>query len=356
MKPINILLEDDSVWPGYSFGADTSTSGELVFNTGMVGYPESLTDPSYRGQILMLTYPLIGNYGVPKRSNTASGLDCNFESHQIQATGLVVSHYSERWNHWKGEKSLGDWLKEESIPGITGVDTRGLTRHLRTAGTMLAKIIVNEDPQWYQPEDHHLVAEVSCTSPKIYGSGSKKVALIDCGVKNNIVRELLEQDLTVHVVPWDFPVHQHDFDGIFVSNGPGDPRHCQQTIDHLKISLQKKKPIFGICMGHQLLGMAAGASVYKLKYGHRGQNQPVIEKGTNRALITSQNHGYTLDQHSLPPNWHCWYENLNDQTCAGIIHDSKIFRGVQFHPEATPGPTDSNYLFSTFRKLVEQCS
>ncbi|MAA80350.1 MAG: carbamoyl phosphate synthase small subunit [Deltaproteobacteria bacterium] len=356
MKAIHILLEDNSQWPGYSFGADISTSGELVFNTGMVGYPESLTDPSYRGQILMCTYPLIGNYGVPNQEISKWGFSRNFESTQIQASGFIVSHYCEQWSHWKGEKSLGDWLKEENIPGVTGVDTRSLTRHLRAAGTMLAKIIVNETPEWYQPQDHHLVAQVSCTEPHIYGSGSKTVALIDCGAKNNIIHQLLQRDCTVHVVPWDFPVHQHDFDGIFVSNGPGDPRHCAQTIQHLSICLQRNKPIFGICMGHQLLGMAAGASVFKLKYGHRSQNQPVIEVGSNRALITSQNHGYALDHHTLPEGWSCWYENLNDKTCAGIIHRSQRFCGVQFHPEASPGPTDSSHLFSRFRELVEQCS
>jgi carbamoyl-phosphate synthase small subunit len=329
----------------------------MVFNTGMVGYPESLTDPSYLGQILMLTYPLIGNYGVPDRTKKINELQTHIESHKIQASALIVSQYSKEWSHWNGTQSLASWLIQEDIPALSNVDTRGLTQHLRSAGTMLAKVIIDGDTSWYQPADHHLVAEVSCTAPKTYGSGSRKVVLIDCGVKNQILHQLLAYDLCVEVVPWNYPISNIECDGIFISNGPGDPRHCVDTITHLQEEIKRqRKPIFGVCMGHQLLGLAAGASVFKLKYGHRSQNQPVIEKGTHRCLITSQNHGYAIDTNTLPKNWNCWFENLNDQTCAGLTHTSGLFKSVQFHPEAAPGPLDSRFLFSSFRKLVEECA
>ena len=357
MNKATILLEDGTEWSGVSFGAEHSCSGELVFNTGMVGYPQSLTDPSYRGQLLLFTYPLIGNYGVPKQKKLEHR-SVVFESNHIQASALLVSQYSDDWDHWNGEIGLREWLKKERIPALTEVDTRGLTKHLRNAGTMLAKIIIHDSvPEWYHPERINLVAQASCTSTQTYGKGSKKVVLIDCGAKNQILHQLLSLDLTVEVVPWNHPLSQLKYDGICISNGPGDPRHCRETISHIRNEIQQKRaPIFGICMGHQILGLAVGASIFKLKYGHRSQNQPVIEVGTQRCLITSQNHGYAVDTQTLPQDWSCWFKNLNDHTCAGIQHRSGLFSSVQFHPEASPGPMDAQYLFEDFRKKVEQCS
>ena len=355
MKEATIILEDRTQWSGYSFGAENSCSGELVFNTGMVGYPESLTDPSYLGQILMLTYPLIGNYGVPAQEKTTD-LQHHFESSKIQASALVIQHLSTHWSHWNSARSLAQWLKTEGIPGICGIDTRGLTQHLRSSGTMLAKIIIDGDVDWYAPDQHNLVAQSSCTQPRSYGNGSRTVILIDCGVKHQIIHQLVQHDLTVIVVPWDYSFSHMSFDGIFVSNGPGDPRHCTKTVHHLRAQLQKNIPIFGICMGHQLLGMAAGASIYKLKYGHRSQNQPVIEEGTHRCLITAQNHGYAIDAKTLPKDWKCWFTNLNDQSCAGLSHTSGYYKSVQFHPEATPGPHDAQWFFIDFRRTIEECS
>lgn len=357
MKKATILLEDGTEWSGVSFGAEHSCSGELIFNTGMVGYPQSLTDPSYLGQILLFTYPLIGNYGVPKNI-TSHSKPIYFESAQIQPSALLVSHYSEDWNHWNGEMSLEQWLKIDGIPALRNVDTRGLTKHLRETGTMPAKIIINDiTPEWYYSENHNLVADASCSKPHTLGHGSRKVVLIDCGAKNQIIHQLLSLDLTVEVIPWNHPLDGLEYDGICISNGPGDPRHCQETIIQIQHELKKKRiPIFGICMGHQILGCAAGASIFKLKYGHRSQNQPVIELGTSRCLITSQNHGYAIDATTLPKGWSSWFENLNDQTCAGIKDDTGLFSSVQFHPEAAPGPMDAQYLFQDFRAKVEACS
>ena len=356
MNEAIIILEDQTQWSGYSFGADRSCAGEIVFNTGMVGYLESLTDPSYRGQLLTLTYPLIGNYGVPDFRADLNHLHPHFESHHIQPSALIVSQYVAQFSHGQAKHNLGTWLKEEGIVGISGVDTRSLTKHLRQSGTMCAKIVLRDDIDWYRPEDHHLVAQSSCTQRQTFGTGSKHVVLIDCGVKHNIIRHLIKRDIRVTLVPWDDPFTDLSVDGIFISNGPGDPRHCQKTIAHLRYYFGKSIPIFGICMGHQLLAMAAGADIFKLRYGHRSQNQPVIEIGTDRCLITAQNHGYAVDETTLPKDWACWFKNLNDDTCAGIKHTSGLYKGVQFHPEASPGPKDAQFFFDTFRTCIEECT
>lgn len=350
MPTSHLLLEDGTSWEGISFGAGVSTEGELVFSTGMVGYTESLTDPSYRGQLLMCTYPLIGNYGVPDL-DTMDDLYGSFESSRIHARGLLVSSYSPDWSHWKGRHSLSSWLQEEGIPALSGIDTRRLTQHLREKGTMSARIVIKDTP-FVSPSTSHPVAEVSCTEPYVCGSGSKRVVLIDCGVKRNIIRQLIAHDCTVHVVPWDYPLSNLSFDGVVLSNGPGDPRACTETIANITPLLSQNIPILGICLGHQLLGLAAGATLYKMKYGHRGQNQPVIEKGTHRCFITAQNHGYAVDAQTLPHDWDCWFENLNDHTCEGIIHSSRLYRGVQFHPEAAPGPVDTDFLIADFCALL----
>ncbi|MCR4368408.1 MAG: glutamine-hydrolyzing carbamoyl-phosphate synthase small subunit [archaeon] len=346
-----LVLQDGTEFLGTSFGAPISTSGEVVFNTGMVGYPESLTDPSYFGQILCLTYPLVGNYGVPERI-LEEGVIRNFESHKIQVRALIVNDYSENYSHYTAKKSLGEWLKEEKIPAITGIDTRALTKHLREKGAQLGKIIIDGDPDLYDPNKENIVANVSIHKPVVYGSGKKKVVLIDCGVKNNIIFSLLKRDVTVLRVPWDYDffskVFLHDFDGVLISNGPGDPKMCTATIRNVQECIKKEIPTFGICLGNQILSLAAGADTYKLKYGHRGQNQPAYIVGEKKCFITSQNHGFAVQESTLSSGWVPWMRNANDNTNEGIRHKSKPFFSVQFHPEANPGPVDTAFLFDEF--------
>ena len=351
------MLEDGTVFRGTSFGFPFSTAGEVVFNTGMVGYPESLTDPSYAGQILCATYPLIGNYGVP-RKNVEDGVIKNFESEKIRVQGMVVQDYSEEFSHHSGKESLGEWLKEEQIPGITGVDVRALTKILREKGTMLGKIVVDTDTDFYDPNKENLVSDVSIRRPVVYGKTGKKILLIDCGVKNGIIREFLRRKTRVVRVPWDFdffsPDFEHnDFDGVFISNGPGNPKSCGAAIEHIKKAVSREKPVFGICLGNQLLALAAGADTYKLKYGHRSQNQPCYVVGEKRCFITSQNHGFAVEESSLPPGWNVWMRNANDETVEGIRHAKKPFFSVQFHPEASPGPSDTSFLFDDFMRELK---
>jgi carbamoyl-phosphate synthase small subunit len=311
----------------------------------MVGYPESLTDPSYRGQILVLTYPLIGNYGIPENEKEDNLLKY-FESERIQVQGLIISDYSNYYSHWNAKKSLSEWMKENYIPGIYNVDTREITKKLRKKGTMIGKIIYgNEKVSLEDPNKRNLVAEVSIDKPITYKKGKKKIILIDCGTKNNIIRAFLQRNFTVIRVPWNYNFLNEKADGIIISNGPGDPKKCKETIENIRKALEKNLPILGICLGSQILALAAGANTYKLKYGHRSQNQPCVEVGTKRCYITPQNHGYAVDSDSLSEDWREWFSNNNDGTNEGIIHISKPFFGTQFHPEASPGPDDTEFLF-----------
>jgi len=275
-KRIKLVLNDGTVFYGKSFGYEGSSAGEVVFNTAMTGYPESLTDPSYKGQILTITHPLVGNYGVPG-SETKDEMLKFFESDKIQVSGLIVSDYSQQHSHWNAEGNLSDWLKKNKVPGIYGIDTRALTKILREQGCMLGKIIFeDQDIEFYDPNTDHLVAQVSLTKTKTYGSGKLKIILVDCGVKNNIIRCFIKRNVTVKRVPWDYDFTKEEYDGLFISNGPGDPKMCDTTIKNLKKALKQELPIFGICLGTQLMALAAGADTYKLKYGHRSHNQPVI--------------------------------------------------------------------------------
>ena len=351
-QPVKLVLKDDSIFHGYSFGSKKSVSGEVVFNTGMVGYPESLTDPSYRGQILVLTYPLIGNYGVPGYEKEDNLLKY-FESDRIQVQGLIISDYSDSYSHWNAKKSLSDWMKEYDIPGIFGVDTRALTKKLRKKGTMLGKIVYDkENISFEDPNKRNLVAEVSITKPIIYKKGKKKVVIVDCGTKNNIIRAFLRRNFTVIRVPWNYDFLKEKADGIVVSNGPGNPKMYKETIKNVEKALSKNIPVLGICLGSQILALAAGANTYKLKYGHRSQNQPSVEVGTKRCYIASQNHGYAVDADTLPEDWREWFYNNNDETNEGIIHISKPFFGAQFHPEASPGPDDTEFVFDMFLRAI----
>lgn len=347
-----LVLSDGTIFQGYSFGYEKSIAGEVVFNTSMTGYPENLTDPSYNGQLLILTYPLVGNYGVPRKA-IENSMQKFFESEKIQVSALIISDYSFKYNHWNAEISLGEWLIENKVPGIYGVDTRALTKHIRENGCMLGKIILNnQDCEFYDPNKDNLVKKVSIKEKKIYGRGKNKILLVDCGVKNNIIRYFLQKDTTVIRVPWDYDFNKEKYDGLFISNGPGNPEMCIPTINHLKTALKKNIPIFGICLGHQLLALASGAKTYKLKYGHRSHNQPVIMEKSKIGYITSQNHGFAVNEKTLTDEWIPFFKNINDNTNEGIKHKFKPFFTVQFHPEASSGPTDTDFLFDDFMRLI----
>ena len=356
-RDVRLVLEDGSVFEGQSFGYRGSVAGEVVFYTGMTGYPESLTDPSYTGQILVPTFPMIGNYGVPEPQD-AGGLHPFFESDRIQASGLVVADYAGLYSHWNAGRSLAEWLEASRVPGITGIDTRALTKILRTKGSMLGKIEFPEEPvEFYDPNLENLVARVSCREISTHGNGQHKIVLVDCGVKHNIIRCLISRDSTVVRVPWDHDFTGMEYDGIFLTNGPGDPAMCGVTVGHIRKILDDDKPLMGICLGNQLLARAAGADTFKLKYGHRSHNQPVILTGTDRCFITPQNHGYAVAPETLGDEWEALFVNANDGTNEGIRHKTKPFFSTQFHPEATSGPVDTEYLFDDFiASIVEHKS
>lgn len=344
-----LLLEDGAEFRGRLFGACRPVGGEVVFNTGMVGYPEALTDPSYHGQILVLTYPLVGNYGVPGDERDELGLPRHFESERIQVRGLVVAELAHDTSHWTARRSLHRWLEEQGVTGLAGVDTRALARRLRSRGTMLGQIAPERaDTGWDDPNRRNLVAEVSAPEVVDYGCDGPRVLLLDCGAKASIVRGLVAAGARVRRVPWNHDLRREEFDGLCLSNGPGDPRTCGAAVAAVRGALEGGVPTFGICLGNQLLALAAGADTYKLKFGHRSQNQPCVERDTRRCWITAQNHGYAVDASSLPEGWEAWLLNGHDGSVEGVRHRSRPFRGVQFHPEASPGPTDTGWLFADF--------
>ena len=378
MRQARLILEDGTTFCGWSFGYAGAPRpngrrpsgrgphsdicvGEVVFNTAMSGYPESLTDPSYAGQILVTTFPLIGNYGVPDTGNGADGLPLFMESDRIHAKALVVADYSETYSHWNAKESLASWLKREKVPGITGIDTRRLTKVLREHGVMMGRIILegldrldNLDSLDYGAVNW--VEQVSCKEVITYNEGAtKRVVLVDCGVKANIIRCLIRRGIEVVRVPWDYNFNQLEFDGLFLANGPGDPERCEKTVAHIRTFLNNPevKPCMGICLGNQLLARAAGANTYKLKYGHRSHNQPVQQVGTTRCFITSQNHGYAVDDKTLPADWEPLFVNMNDGSNEGIRHKTNPWMSAQFHPEACSGPVDTEFLFDEFVKMLE---
>lgn len=343
MKNSFLILENGSVFEGRSpEWQEGLFKGEVVFTTGMCGYPESLTDPSFTGQILVFTYPLIGNYGV-------SGPE-KWESGRIQVAGVVIGELCEGWSHHGGLRSLAEWLKEERIPLISGVDTRALTKMLRTKGVLLGAIASQNEgnTHFYDPNDEHLVSKVSILTKKVYGQGKKRVIAVDCGMKESMMRHLSKLPIEIVRVPYNYDYSNEEYDGVFLSNGPGDPIRCFETVAILRKAMEREKAVFGVCLGSQMLALAAGAKTYKLPFGHRGQNQPCMELKTGKCYLTSQNHGFAVDEKSLPDDWQVSFRNLNDGSVEGINHKTLPFYAVQFHPEACPGPTDTRWFFERF--------
>ena len=353
MRNVTLVLQDGTKFHGKSFGYDAPVAGEVVFNTAMMGYPESLTDPSYAGQLVTLTFPLVGNYGVPPFTFGPEGLPTFMESDHIHASAIIVSDYSEQYSHWNANESLAEWLKREHVPGITGLDTRELTKVLREHGVMMGQIIFDDEPNnipQAQYEGVNFVDRVSCKEIIRYNEGAgKRVVLVDCGVKANIIRNLIERGLEVVRVPWNYDYTGMEFDGLFLGNGPGDPDLCQDAVNILRQQMSKsRKPICGICMGNQLMAKAGGANIYKLKYGHRSHNQPVRMVGTDKCYITSQNHGYAVDASTLDKDWSELFVNMNDGSNEGVRHNTNPWFTSQFHPEACSGPVDTLFMFDLF--------
>jgi len=353
MRNVTLVLQDGTKFHGKSFGYDAPVAGEVVFNTAMMGYPESLTDPSYAGQLVTLTFPLVGNYGVPPFTFGPEGLPTFMESDHIHASAIIVSDYSEQYSHWNANESLAEWLKREQVPGITGIDTRELTKVLREHGVMMGQIIFDDNPTnipQAQYEGVNFVDRVSCKEIIRYNEGAgKRVVLVDCGVKANIIRNLIERGLEVVRVPWNYDYTGMEFDGLFLGNGPGDPDLCQDAVNILRQQMSKsRKPICGICMGNQLMAKAGGANIYKLKYGHRSHNQPVRMVGTDKCYITSQNHGYAVDASTLDKDWSELFVNMNDGSNEGVRHNTNPWFTSQFHPEACSGPVDTLFMFDLF--------
>lgn len=367
-RPAVLLLEDGTLFLGKGFGAEATVVGELVFNTGMVGYPESMTDPSYSGQVLCFTYPLIGNYGVPStQEKDVFGLPRYFESGSVKVTGLVVQEHCAKPSHWASVQTLSRWMEDQGVPGVEGVDTRALVTRIRERGVMMCALATGAAPPSrrelkrlldtsarYDSVDY--VKRVSVRQPETYGISDKRVVIVDCGVKESIIRNMLGRGYSVVRVPFDSPyseIMKHDPAGVIVSNGPGDPRLCVETVRATSRLVDSDVPVLGICLGEQILGMSQGGETYKLKYGHRGQNKPVVDTASGRGYVTSQNHGYAVDPRSLSKTeLKPWFVNGDDKSVEGLVHSRRPAIAVQFHPEAAPGPYDTEFVFDRFAEMM----
>jgi carbamoyl-phosphate synthase small subunit len=365
-----LVLEDGSLFLGKGFGAETTSIAEVVFTTGMVGYPESMTDPSFAGQLLCFTYPLIGNYGVPSMNDLDSmGLPSQFESESIKVSGLIVQEWCERPSHWASTQTVSEWMKSEGIPGIAGVDTRALVSRIREGGVMMGILasgsgLTNrkgllkalKDSTRYDSID--FVKKVSPRKTRTYGAGERTAVLLDCGTKFSIIRNLVKRGFSVVRAPFDYSyadIMKHDPAGVVLSNGPGDPQLCSDTIAATARLIDSEMPTLGICLGNQLVGLSQGAQTYKLKYGHRGQNKPVVDVMSGRGYVTSQNHGYSVSRETLTrTDLRPWFMNADDDSVEGLVHQKKPCIAVQFHPEASPGPYDTEFVFDRFVTLMEK--
>lgn len=363
LDPAKLTIRNGPVFNGLSFGSPKTVSGEAVFTTSLVGYPESMTDPSYRGQIICFTQPLIGNYGVPSgNARDEYTLLKYFESPNIQCVGIVVTDVALEYSHWTAVESLSAWCQREGVAAITGVDTRELVTYLREQGSSLARLSVGDDSstEFYDPGLVNMVSKVTTKEPFHIPVKNAKhhVLVVDCGAKENILRCLVSRGAAITVVPYNYPIHKvaDKFDGVFISNGPGDPIYCSETVENLKdlIKSQPDLPIMGICMGHQLLSLAAGAKTLKLKYGNRAHNIPTLDMTTGKCHITSQNHGYAVDATTLPSDYQEYFINLNDLSNEGMMHKERPIFSVQFHPEAKGGPLDSSFLFDKYFELLDK--
>lgn len=364
------MLEDGTVFDGIGFGYPTEIAGEVVFNTGMVGYTETLTDPSYRGQILCLTYPLVGNYGVPSYDiKDEYGLPKFFEAERIQVKGLLIHDLSDAASHWSCTKTLDQWLYEEKVPGIYSIDTRELTKKLRVHGVMRGAIVVSKNAiseslikrvlASARYEGLNFMPEVSTSETQEYGDKSKDcIAVLDTGLKYSIIRNIMRIGYRVVRLPWDATYEQmmsYNPKGVVISNGPGDPKACTNTIKTASKLINTSTPTLGICLGNQILALAGGADTYKLRFGHRGQNKPCVDMHNSQVYVTSQNHGYGIDRKSLAKTgFEVWFSNADDNTVEGIEHKSKPIIAVQFHPEASPGPYDCMFVFERFKEIIAE--
>lgn len=364
-----LKLSDGNQFTGDLIGAPIGASGELVFTTGMVGYSEAITDPSYYGQILTFTYPLIGNYGIPKSpAEQSETLPRGFESRGPQAAAVIVTIDSTDCFHWNSFQSLDQWLREYGVPGIVGLDTRHLVHLIRSHPNLLGRVVPEEskgfryeganlhitESSFFDPGQESIIAEVSTPKPVKMGKGKTKIAVIDCGIKWNILRQLISLDCEVELLPWDTDFSKIETDGWLVSNGPGDPTRTGDLRDRVAKLFDSDKPILGICLGHQIISLAAGATTRRMPYGHRSHNQPVYLVGTRKGFITTQNHGYVVQEESLQEGWEPWFRNANDQSIEGIRHKSKNIRSIQFHPEASGGPRDTAWILEDFVAEVKK--